>query len=113
MRGTSDRTRPAAVDPDLARQYAALCVTLPPEETDEPEAVEIWARHAETWAVWCCCQTVWRQSMSMAGLIWHGLDYLQLAEVERRHGLSADFRAIQAMELAALPILNEASDVPT
>lgn len=69
--------------------------------------------HISNWAplmAFLDCDTQWRVTASVAGLIWIGLDYsacaARLGRRWRRQNLRADVRVI---EEEALKVLNEAS----
>ncbi|WP_238121959.1 MULTISPECIES: DUF1799 domain-containing protein [unclassified Xanthobacter] len=107
--GREDPGAPAAIDDDALRQFRALGVRVAADAAPAPElVVEIWPCHARTWAVFVACERCWRAVGTLGGLIWLGLDLVQVAEVERRLDVSADFPMLQAAETAALVVLNEA-----
>lgn len=58
---------------------------------------------------WLACETQWRTAGHMAAITWIGLDYTAVDIVLRRRGFAAHvFEDLQAMEEAALEVLNAA-----
>lgn len=94
------------MDAEVRRQFAALGVTIASETHEAEETVEVWAPNWPAVCAFLACETQWRASATMAGLVWIGLDYTAVDVALRRRGLDCDFADLQAMEDAALTILN-------
>lgn len=93
----------------MRKQFVRLGVQveqLPPDETEE-ELIEVWSPNWPVMRVFLACETQWRASATMAGLIWLGLDYAAVEIVMRRLGFDdIAWADLQAMEAAALGVLN-------
>ena len=98
------------MDSQIKDDFAALGATIEvaeeePEEENMPIAPENWT----SLMAFMGCETQWRVTSTMAGLIWIGLDYVGVKVLLDAEDLDRDvFRDIRIMEAAALPILNEA-----
>ncbi|MBW8285823.1 MAG: DUF1799 domain-containing protein [Rhizobium sp.] len=105
--GSTDRSRPAPIDEDLRRQYLELGVTPPPDAPDD--TILIFAGNWPSLMAWLACETQWRTAGHMAAITWIGLDYTAVDIVLRRRGFATHvFEDMQAMEEAALEVLNAA-----
>ena len=75
--------------------------------------LEIYPENEQVWALWRAVAGQWRVvSAGMTGLVWMGIDYLQLEFVMRMHRIPPDeqpaaFDLIQLMEREAVPLLND------
>lgn len=62
-----------------------------------------------SFTAWLACETQWRTAGHMAAITWIGLDYTAVDIVLRRREFAAYvFEDLQAMEEAALEVLNSA-----
>lgn len=99
-----------AAEPDVDG-FAALGVAVAPAPpSDETEDYPVWSINWPALIAFLDCATQWRSQVAPSGrLIWFGLDYTAVDVVLRRRKADDDvFPDLCAMELAALPILNEA-----
>lgn len=84
---------------------------MPPAEGDESgESVAVWSTNWTALRVFIECATQWRAVAGYGFFATLGLDYPGVEVVMRAHEIedrAAVFRSVQAMELAALPILNQ------
>ncbi|MFC5445480.1 DUF1799 domain-containing protein [Rhizobium halophytocola] len=75
---------------------------------EDEDAFEIMSINWPSFSAFLACQTQWRVTSTMAGLLWIGLDYaalpIALTGTDITPALMVD---LQAMEGAALEILNE------
>lgn len=89
----------------MAGQFAALGVTV---AADQVAAIDILPPNHGSVRAWLECQTQWRRTGLMTGILYDGLDYpsvrLVLDDLGAPPGVFADLRV---MERAALPILND------
>ena len=89
----------------MAGQFAALGVSV---AADPVTAIDILPPNHGSVRAWLECQTQWRRTGLMSGLIYDGLDYpsvrLVLDDLGAAPGVFADIRH---MERVALPILND------
>lgn len=107
--GRADHSRAAAIDQDIAEQFALMGVTVIPEDDPaEPEALNILPANHASFAVWLECQTQWNIVSIANGLLWRGLSYRDVREVlDDMEAPRHVFADIRVMERAALPVLNE------
>jgi hypothetical protein len=120
MRGTATPPVPASGTSVLEDSARRLNVILPDDldafagasDADNEQETEpvIWPQTQDAISLFAACQTQWRTAFVPGAMIWSGLDYAGVAVAAQGLGLSlpAVFGAVQIMEMAALPILNEA-----
>ena len=108
VRGTEDGTRPVGIDAELAADFAAMGVTVAADRCPDDGVIEVDQRNWDSVRAFLGCQTQWRVAIGFAGAVWLGLDYAAAEIVLRMIGGGATLADLQAMEMAALPILNEA-----
>jgi hypothetical protein len=78
---------------------------VPEDEGSMPIMAENW----KSLIAFLGCETQWRVVSTRAGLIWLGLDYVATKVLLDFAGFGKDiFDDIRTMEMAALPVLNEA-----
>nr|WP_246520199.1 DUF1799 domain-containing protein [Ancylobacter lacus] len=107
--GQSDRERPQTLDAATRADFIALGVdpaSLPPDDPEHEDDFEVWPENWQTVRLFLACETQWRASAAMSGMVWVGLDYVAVDVVARRRGLEADLADLQVMEVEALSILN-------
>lgn len=107
--GRVDPTRPVTLDDDVRAQFAKLGLDTAKLPLPAPEAdrIDVWAPNWSAFNLFLACETQWRAVGTMGRPIWIGLDYAAVEIVQRRRQLEdVDWRDLQAMEGAALAILN-------
>lgn len=93
----------------MKEQFADLGVKVATDETDTLETINIMQCNWPAFLVFLACATQWRVVTNTAGLIFLGLDYPGCQIVLQHHAAAPHvFGELQAMEDAALEILNEA-----
>lgn len=108
VRGTEDSTRPVGIDAQLAAEFAAMGVAVDADLPADDGVIEVDQRNWDSIRAFLGCQTQWRVAVGFAGAVWLGLDYVAADVVLRAIGGTAVLADMQVMEMAALPILNEA-----
>lgn len=110
--GRTDPEKPNRIGPEIARQFAALGVTVPQSEIrNEDDVFEIWDINAGAFRIFLDLSTQWR-SVALTGLDRvllrrTGLDYAALAAVLTLRGVKGRSRArlfdeVRVLEAAAL-----------
>ena len=102
-----DPTKPAAIDAQLATEFAELGAQLPAELVEDEPTFEVWEENVVSLNAFFAVETQWRFLVAggLAGsvVVRTGLDYAAVDTVLRRRGLGdAVFEDILVMEQAAL-----------
>jgi hypothetical protein len=95
----------------VQQQFAGFGVTVAVDDDEDTieDRIEIMECNWPSFAAFVACSTQWRVLATAAGLIFLGLDYTACDIVLRRYDAAPHvFDDLQAMENAALEILNEA-----
>ena len=107
--GRASARHPIKVDRELQDEFADLGVQVELDEVEEDGSMPILRENWNSVLAFLDCETQWRVTATMAGLIWLGLDYTAVKILLDAEGHGTDiFRDIRIMEVAALPVLNEA-----
>lgn len=114
MTGRADRSKPAEIDEDVARQFAAMGITIKSKPAEKAERdFEVMEENWPSLLLFLDLQTQWRRHIGIRGHItWQGLDYTAveaLMRIERVKDKKTAMRDLRAMEAAALPVLNGGS----
>jgi hypothetical protein len=97
-------------------EFAALGVTVEPDQVDEEEVLEIWDINADVFGAFLALETQWRVvalvGMESARIVRTGLDYAAVDVVLRRRGLDGaqPFDDIAVMEQASMAAFGEAAE---
>jgi len=82
----------------------------PADHQEQSEDFEVWKKNWPSLVAFLACETQWRAIAGLERIHWLGLDYSAVDVVLRRlKSPKRVFRDLQAMEHAALSILNEVS----
>lgn len=90
------------IDALLLRERASGALAEP------AQPFEVWAQNWPVVQLFLACQSQWRMAVGLSGMVWLGLDYPGVDVVMRRRRMTrtnSAFEALQAMEFAALRVL--------
>lgn len=108
-RGRSDRTQPVVVDKDAQQQFAELGHTIAIDPDEPSEDILIMECNWPSLEAFKSCETQWEMLDTKDGLVFTRMDYAGCDVVLRRRNVEPHvFDDMQAMERAALDVLNEA-----